>query len=197
VILCIADMLPHELLEEARKIFDRNEFESGGATAAWHTKTIKRNLQLPAGQPAIQVLEEKFLSHIAAHRMMLMAALVKRFGPLLFNRYESGMFFGSHVDEPILGLTPNSGGAMRPDISFTVFLSDPESYDGGELVIESTSGEQVYKLQAGQAVLYPSASLHRVNAVTRGFRDAAIGWIQSFVRNAGQREILFELDNVR
>lgn len=197
MILCIADMLPDDLLEESRKIFDTNEFENGGATAGWHAKLVKRNLQLSAGQPEVQALQEKLLSHFARHRVINMAALPKHFRPLLFNRYETGMSYGSHVDDAIMGLTPQGGEAGRADISFTVFLSDPESYDGGELVIESSAGEQAYKLQAGQGVLYPSTSLHRVAEVTRGVRLAAVGWVQSFVRDAGQRELLFELDNVR
>ena len=197
VILCIADMIPDDLIEKARQIFDTNEFEEGTATAGWHAKLVKRNLQLTAQQPAVQSLRREFLSHIARHRVITGAALPKRFRPLLFNRYITGMAYGSHVDDAIMGQSPQGGEAGRADISFTVFLSAPESHDGGELVIESTSGEQVYKLQPGQAVLYPATSLHRVTEVTRGVRDAAVGWIQSFVRDAGQRELLFELDNVR
>ena len=197
MILCIADMLADELLAEARKAFADGQFEDGGMTAGWHAKLVKRNLQLQGNQPMVMALRQKIQSQIAAHRIIQMAALPMRFRPLLFNRYETGMSYGSHVDDALMGRSPDGGPEMRSDISFTLFLSDPETYEGGELVIESTSGEQVFKLQAGQAVIYPSTSLHRVCEVTHGIRDAAVGWAQSYVRDAGQREMLFELDTVR
>ncbi|MDO9460640.1 MAG: Fe2+-dependent dioxygenase [Alphaproteobacteria bacterium] len=197
MILCIADMLPAELLQEAQSIFARSQFADGKDTAGWHARQIKHNLQIIANQPQAQALQQKILSQIAAHSIIASAVLPKQFRPLLFSRYETGMSYDSHVDDAIMGRDANGAGAVRSDISFTLFLSPPDSYEGGELVIESTSGEQVFKLEAGQAVIYPSTSLHRVCEVTRGIRDAAVGWAQSYVRDAGQREMLFELDTVR
>ncbi len=197
MILCIADMLPAELLQEAQALFAGSRFVDGRETAGWHARQVKYNSQIAASQPGVRVLQEKIVSQMAAHRIVATAALPKRFRPLLFSRYETGMSYGSHVDDAIMGRGVSDADEIRSDISFTLFLSPPENYDGGELVIESTSGEQVFKLQAGQAVIYPSTSLHRVCEVTKGVRDAAVGWAQSYVRDAGQREMLFELDTVR
>ncbi|MFZ5932460.1 MAG: Fe2+-dependent dioxygenase [Pseudomonadota bacterium] len=197
MILCIADMLPAELLQEAQALFAGSRFVDGRETAGWHARRIKHNLQIAANQPQAQALQQKILSQIAAHSVIASAVLPRRFRPLLFSRYETGMSYGSHADDAIMGRAGGKAGEIRSDVSFTLFLSPPDSYDGGELVIESASGEQVFKLQAGQAVIYPSTSLHRVCEVTRGIRDAAVGWAQSYVRDAGQREMLFELDTVR
>jgi len=197
VILCIADMLPAELLQEAQALFADSRFVDGRETAGWHARQVKQNFQIVASQPGVRVLQEKILSQMAAHSVITMAVLPRQFRPLLFSRYETGMSYGSHVDDALMGRSASGADEIRSDISFTLFLSPPENYDGGELVIESTSGEQVFKLQAGQAVIYPSTSLHRVCEVTRGIRDAAVGWAQSYVRDAGQREMLFELDTVR
>jgi PKHD-type hydroxylase len=119
-----------------------------------------------------------------------MAARPRHVTPLLFSRYRDGMEYGTHVDDAILH-------NLRSDISFTLALADPASYDGGELVMESTAGAQAYKLKAGQMIIYPSTTLHRVKPVTKGERVAAVGWCQSYVRDAAQREILYELDLAR
>jgi PKHD-type hydroxylase len=108
----------------------------------------------------------------------------------MFSRYEGGMHYGSHVDDALMQ-------GMRTDVSFTLFLSEPESYDGGELVIESASGEDAVKLDAGSLLAYPSTTLHHVAAVTRGVRLAAVGWARSFIRDGAQRELLFDLDTAR
>ncbi|MEQ1890553.1 MAG: Fe2+-dependent dioxygenase [Alphaproteobacteria bacterium] len=197
MILCIADMLPVELLHEAQAVVAASQFVDGKISAGWHARQVKHNLQMPASQSGAQSLQQKLLSHIESHSVVAMAMLPRRFRPLLFNRYETGMSYGSHVDDALMGRDAGGGDAVRSDISFTLFLSQPDTYEGGELVIESTSGEQVFKLQAGQAVFYPSTSLHRVAEVTSGVRDASVGWVQSYVREANQRETLFELDNVR
>ena len=197
MILCIADMLTSDLLIEVKALFARSQFVDGAQTAGWHARQVKHNLQIAANQPQAQALQQKILSQIAAHSVIASAVLPRRFRPLLFSRYETGMSYGNHVDDAILGRSAQGLDQIRSDISFTLFLSPPENYDGGELVIESTSGEQVFKLEAGQAVFYPSTSLHRVCEVTKGVRDAAVGWAQSYIRDAGQREMLFELDTVR
>lgn len=197
MILCIADMLPAELLQAVQGFFASSQFVDGQKTAGWHARQVKHNRQISASQPGAQDLQQKILAQIAAHSVIATAVLPRRFRPLLFSRYETGMSYGSHVDDAIMARGATGTDEIRSDISFTLFLSPPESYEGGELVIESSSGEQVFKLQAGQAVIYPSTSQHRVCELTSGVRDAAVGWVQSYVRDAGQREMLFELDSVR
>ena len=127
---------------------------------------------------------------ILGNELFCLAARPKALSPLLFSRYDTGMQYGSHVDDALMG-------GMRTDISFTLFLSDATSYDGGELIIDSASGEETFKLEAGALVAYPATSLHRVGAVTRGARLAAVGWARSFVRDPAQRELLFDLDTAR
>jgi PKHD-type hydroxylase len=197
MILCIADLLPAELLTQAQAVFASSHFVDGRETAGWHARQVKQNLQIAANQPGVKELQQKILAQVAAHSVIATAVLPRRFRPLLFSRYETGMSYGSHVDDAIMGRSASGADEIRTDISFTLFLCPPENYDGGELVIESTAGEQVFKLQAGQAVLYPATSLHRVCEVTKGVRDAAVGWAQSYVRDADQREMLFELETVR
>ena len=123
--------------------------------------------------------------------MFAAAVLPRRFAPPLFARYVPGMEFGTHMDNPLMG--PDH---LRSDVSVTIFLSEPEDYDGGELVMETTGGEAAYKLPAGSAVTYPTTMLHRVEPVTRGTREVAVTWAQSLVRRADQREILFDLERV-
>lgn len=196
MILCIADLIAAELLAEVRTLFDAARFTAGKQTAGWHAQQVKHNLQIAAGDKAAQPVQEKIMAQIARHSITQSAMMPHSFRPLLFSRYESGMFYGAHVDDALMGKA-DQGGISRSDISFTLFLSPPEDYDGGELVIESTAGEQAFKLEPGQAVFYPSTSLHRVNEVTRGTRDAAVGWLQSLVRDPAQREMLFDLDSAR
>lgn len=196
MIICIADLVPAEVLAETQAFLASARFIAGSHTAGWHAQQVKHNLQIAPEDIGLKTMQEKILAPIAKHSVTVSAILPRSFRPLLFNRYESGMFYGDHVDDALMGKA-DSGGITRSDISFTLFLSAPENYDGGELVISSTSGEQAFKLDAGQAVFYPSTSLHRVTEVTRGVRDAAVGWLQSLVRDPAQREMLFELDSVR
>jgi len=133
-----------------------------------------------------KLVEERIL----AHDVFALAVRPKALTPILFSRYEPGMRYGSHVDDPLMQ-------GLRTDVSFTLFLSDPESYDGGELVIEGASGEDAVKLVAGSLIAYQSTALHRVAEVTRGERLAAVGWARSYVRDGAQRELLFELDTAR
>ena len=197
MILCIADLIPAELLAQANTVFAGAPFVAGKTTAGWHARQVKENLQIAGDHAPAQALRKEIIAAIEKHSVVISAMLPRSFHPLLFNRYETGMSYGSHVDDAIMGRAVDGAAPLRSDISFTLFLNPPESYEGGELVIESSSGEQVFKLQAGQAVFYPSGSLHRVTQVTSGVRDAAVGWMQSYVRGAEQREMLFELDAVR
>lgn len=197
MILCIADMLSDELLAETRAVLASGRYHDGRQTAGWHASQVKNNLQIAPDSPDVLALQQKLLAQISAHHIVATAMFPRRFCPLLFNRYETGMSYGSHVDDALMGLSAPGQDAVRTDISFTVFLSPPESYEGGELVIETSVGEQVFKLEAGQALFYPSGSQHRVMQITEGVRDAVVGWVQSYIRDAGQRETLFELDRVR
>lgn len=165
---------------------DRALFEDGRNSAGWHARQVKKNQQLKSGTQRDGVLRkvEKALSH---HEVFRTAAWPKRFVKLLASRYESGMEYGLHVDDALMG-------GQRTDLSFTLFLSAPEDYSGGELMITESSLERAVKLPAGQLVLYPSDSLHRVAPVNEGVRLAVVGWVRSFIRRADQRAILFDLE---
>lgn len=165
-------------------------FVDGKVTAGELAAKVKCNRQLPAKAPETRTLSA--LVHEALHRnpLFVSAALPKVVSPPLFNRYLAGMAFGIHVDNAIRV----SDTTFRTDVSGTLFLSEPDDYEGGELVIEDTYGAQTLKLSAGSMVLYPSSSLHQVNQVTAGHRDVAVFWVQSLVRDDGQRNLLFQLD---
>jgi PKHD-type hydroxylase len=145
------------------------------------------------GSAAVQHLQTLLSQALQRNSLFQMAVLPKTIRPALFSRYEKGMSYGSHVDNAVMGQSE----LMRSDVSLTLFLSQPETYDGGELVIESSQGEQGYKLPAGSMIVYPSTTLHRVEPVTAGRRMAAVTWVQSLVRDSAQREILFDLDTAR
>ncbi|HTQ76561.1 MAG TPA: Fe2+-dependent dioxygenase [Burkholderiales bacterium] len=165
----------------------------GRATAGHQGAQVKRNLQLAEDSAAARELGGVVLSALERNPLFLSAALPSLVYPPLFNRYEGGMTFGSHVDGAVR-LLPGSGLKIRTDLSATLFLSAPGDYDGGELLIEDRYGMQAVKLPAGDLVLYPATSLHRVAPVTRGTRLASFFWVQSMVRDAAQRAVLFDLD---
>lgn len=194
MILCIGNVLDEDTLARMRDELRSVEFRDGRETAGWHARTVKRNTQARAGDSRIAGLRSEVDRALAEHPVFQMAARPRRTTPVLFSRYQPGMEYGTHVDDAVMN---GPDGSVRTDISFTLFLSGPEDYDGGELVTDTTAGEQAYKLPAGALVLYPSFTLHRVNPVTRGERHAAVGWVQSQVRDAEKREILFDLDTVR
>jgi PKHD-type hydroxylase len=193
LILPIANVLDADRLAQVRDLLAQGRYVDGKQTAGWHARLVKDNEQLAAGEPAREagaIVRKALLDH----EVFRAAVLPHNFRPLLFSRYESGMAYGTHVDNAVMG---GEGERVRSDISFTVFLSTPESYDGGELVIETTGSEQAFKLPAGSAIVYPSTTLHRVAPVTRGRREVAVSWVQSMVRAAEQREILFDLETTR
>ena len=171
-----------EAAEETHEIVD------GKTTAGWHAKTVKNNQQL-ASAPAKPLIEE-VKTMLSKHPLFQAAARPKRIHTVRFNKYTDGMHYGRHTDNALMN-------SYRSDLSFTLFLSDPDTYEGGELTVEGLDSEQPYKLPAGSVIVYPSSSLHRVDPVTQGVRWAAIGWVQSLIRSHEQREILFELDTVR
>ncbi len=194
MILCIDQVISPELLARVQATLADSAFRDGRETAGWHARTVKQNEQADGRQPEVVALREELASALQRHPLFQMAARPRRMKPLMFSRYQEGMSYGNHVDDAIMA-TPQ--GAMRTDLSFTLFLNDPDSYEGGELLIDSTAGEQTYKLPAGALILYPSSTLHRVEPVIRGDRLAAVGWAQSQVRDPQQREILFDLDTTR
>lgn len=189
MIFQISDVLPPEKVIELRNLLATEEagFASGKATAGWYAKDVKHNEQA-AGPVALRAMET-VQAALMAHGFFKSIARPKTFVKMLVSRYRPGMAYGSHVDDALMG-------GIRTDMSFTLFLSDPASYQGGELVIEGHDGDSEIKLAAGNLVLYPTTSLHRVAEVTAGERVAVVGWMRSFIRNAEQREILFELDQL-
>jgi PKHD-type hydroxylase len=169
------------------------EWIDGKVTAGHQSARVKHNMQLSEDHPTARQLGEIILSSLQRNSLFIAAALPLRVFPPLFNRYEGGQSFGNHVDNAIRQAT--TGLRIRTDLSATVFLSAPEEYDGGELIIEDTYGVHSVKLPPGHMVLYPASSLHHVRPVTRGARIASFFWIQSMVRDDGERTLLFDLDS--
>lgn len=165
-------------------------FIDGRVTAGWHARTIKANLQADPEDERVAALHQSLAAAILGNELFQMAVRPRRLSPLLLGRYEVGMSYGAHVDDAIMG-------ELRADVSFTLFLSAPAAYAGGELIIDGPGGAQEYKLPAGSLITYPSTTLHHVGEVTKGVRLAAVGWAQSLVRDPARRELLFELDTAR
>lgn len=193
MLLAIPDVLTPAQAMEAREILDRAEWVDGRITAGHQSARAKDNLQIPENHPAARKVGELIVAALGQNALFVSAALPGRVFPPLFNRYEGGQSFGTHIDNAIRQIagTPHR---IRTDLSATLFLADPDEYDGGELIVEDTYGTHSVKLPAGHMVLYPASSLHRVQPVTRGARIAAFFWIQSMIRDDGQRTILFDLD---
>ena len=162
----------------------------GEETAGWHARTVKRNRQLDRQTPLHHQLETEIRSALEAHPLVRAAAFPRRIHGLLFSRTGVGECYGRHVDNAWM-----AGG--RADLSFTLALGAPNIYEGGDLLLETPGGEERIRLQAGQAIVYPSTRLHQVESVTRGERVVAVGWIESRIRHGEQRELLFELDTAR
>lgn len=190
MILPVQDLLSAEDVAAMRARLAGARFQDGAATAGWHARLVKSNEQLSPADPLHAELRGTIEAAIRAHPVASMAVRPRSFGPILFSRYGVGHGYGSHVDDAMMG-------GARTDVSFTVFLADPDSYAGGELVMETTAGDLVFKLPAGAALFYPSTTLHRVEPVTSGERLASVGWVRSFVRDAADRELLFDLDRAR
>jgi PKHD-type hydroxylase len=165
----------------------------GRATAGYQGAPVKRNRQVAEGSAIAQEMGDRIIASLERHPLFISAVLPNKVYPPLFNRYESGMHFGSHVDGAIR-LVPGSGARVRTDVSITLFLTPPDEYEGGELLIEDTFGLQEVKLPAGHAIVYPGTSLHQVRPVTRGARISSFFWAQSLVRDDTQRALLFDMD---
>ena len=189
MILTVADVLTKADLAFAHRILDAARFEDGRATAGWSARLVKANLQAAADESTAE-LEALVETRVREHAVFALATRPKSVIGPLFSRYEPGHEYGSHVDDALLG-------GVRSDVAFTLFLSDPKSYDGGELILDTPLGEEAVKLDAGWVFTYPATLLHRVAPVTRGVRFAAVGWVRSLIRDAAKRELLFELDTAR
>jgi PKHD-type hydroxylase len=194
MLLQIPSVLTEEQLVDARASLDSAEWIDGRATAGHQSARAKDNLQIPEGHPSARHVGDVILQALARNPLFISAALPLRVFPPLFNRYEGGQSFGNHVDNAIRQVT-GTPQRIRTDLSATLFLSAPHDYEGGELVVEDTYGVHSVKLPAGHLVLYPSTSLHHVRPVTRGARVCSFFWIQSMVRDDGERTLLFDLDS--
>jgi PKHD-type hydroxylase len=193
MLIAIPDLLSPDDIVRIRATIDAAEWVDGNVTSGAQSALAKTNEQLPEGGEACATAGAIMLDALAASPLFVAAALPLKVYPPLFNRYAGGQKFGTHVDNAIR-IRRGSDFRIRSDLSMTVFLEEPEAYDGGELVIEGQFGEQTVKLPAGHAILYPSSSLHRVEPVTRGMRVAGFFWVQSMVRDDEARRILFDLD---
>jgi PKHD-type hydroxylase len=193
MLLHIPALLTAEEVREARGLLDGASWEDGRRTAGHRAQGVKYNEQLSPDQPEAQQLGALIGDRLARNPTFLAAALPLRVMPPRFNRYAGEGQYGNHVDNAIFPIA-GTNISVRSDVSMTIFLSEPEEYDGGELIIQDTFGEQVIKLPAGDAILYPGSSLHRVAPVTRGARLASFLWTQSLVPQDHRRRMLYELD---
>lgn len=193
MLLSIPQVLTPEQVALGRQLLDQADWIDGKVTAGHQSSKAKDNLQIPEGHPIANQLGEMILTALGRNPVFLSAALPLRIFPPLFNRYSGGQSFGTHVDNAIRQV-PGTPHRIRTDLSATLFFTGPDEYDGGELCVEDTYGVQRVKLPPGHLVLYPSTSLHHVTPVTRGARVCSFFWIQSMIRDDGQRSLLFDLD---
>ncbi len=189
----LLDVLTADQVAQARRLLDAADWVDGRVTAGHQSAKAKDNVQIPEGHPASREVGEMILKALQQNPLFITAALPAHVFPPLFNRYSGGQSFGSHVDNSIRTV-PGTSHRIRTDLSATLFLSQPFDYEGGELVIEDTYGVHSVKLGAGSMVLYPSTSLHHVRPVTKGTRVCSFFWLQSMVRDDGERTLLFDLD---
>ncbi len=192
--LILQEVLAPEDLQKVRAELGSFSWDSGKRTAGAAARGVKENLQANGADPKVQALERFVVEALRRHPLFEIAARPARLTRLLFSRYEPGMTYGAHTDDALMG---GGDDKLRTDLAFTLLLADRESYEGGALVIESALGEQEIKLDAGDAILYPAGSIHYVAPVTSGMRLAAVGWVQSFIADAAQRELLFDLSVTR
>jgi len=189
----IAKVLDRQQLDAARKIIATGQFRDGSASAGMAARRVKHNEELSLTARQAAELNNIVMGSLVRHPVYRSAAMPLKVATPFYAHYTPGMSYGDHVDDPIMG----QDGLYRTDVSLTIFLSDPEEYDGGELVIITPFGEQQVKLPAGDAVIYPSSSRHHVAEVTRGERLVAVSWIQSLVRDPSRRALLHELNQAR
>ncbi|HJU56236.1 MAG TPA: Fe2+-dependent dioxygenase [Pyrinomonadaceae bacterium] len=193
MLLQIPELLTADELAKCRQLLEQSEWVDGRVTAGHQSAQAKDNMQLPEDHPAAREMGELILDALQRSQLFMAAALPLKVFPPLFNRYEGGQSFGTHVDNAIRQV-PGTPHRVRTDLAATLFLSQPAEYDGGELLVDDTYGVHEVKLPAGGLILYPASSLHHVRPVTRGTRLASFFWIQSMVRDDGRRTLLFDLD---
>lgn len=187
----IPNVLNAEQVARCRAVMERAAWVDGRVTAGHQSSQVKSNLQLPEDAPEARELGDMVLNALARSNLFMSAVLPKQVFPPLFNRYDAGMTFGSHVDNAIRA---GNGVRIRTDVSTTLFISGPDDYDGGELVVEDTYGTHAVKLPAGDMIVYPATSLHHVTPITRGSRIASFFWTQSMIRDEPKRSLLFDMD---
>ena len=194
MLITLDDLLPADELAAVRALLTRSVWTDGSATAGLQAATVKNNQQIPENAPTLPELRQRVLAALNRQPLFFSAALPAKILPPFFNRYSGDSNrYGQHIDNAMRAM-PDGSGYVRADLSATLFLSEPDEYEGGELVIEDTFGRHSVKLPAGSLVLYPSSSVHEVTPVTGGARIACFMFIQSMVRDAEQRRLLFDLD---
>jgi PKHD-type hydroxylase len=193
MLVCVPDILSKAEVAEFRVAMDAAAWEDGRATAGVQSAMVKKNEQLSPNSEIAQRLGEFVIRALVANSLFVSAAIPKQIFPPLFNRYGVGQHFGVHVDNAVRG-DHLTGTRIRTDLSVTLFLSEPDEYDGGELIVEDYYGSHRVKLPAGHLVLYPASSLHTVTPVTRGLRVASFFWLQSMIRDGHARSLIFDLD---
>ncbi len=194
MLLSIKKVLSRQQLMMIKKLLQNAEFVDGKLSAGKEAKAVKNNLELSQQSPLQQQLNTMVMNTLLQNKTYQQAVYPYRVATPFYVRYTKGMAYGFHVDDPVMGVM---GQQYRTDVSTTLFLNEPTEYEGGELLIQTTFGEQRVKLNAGDAVIYPSNRLHRVTEVTQGERFAAVIWAQSMIKHAEQRELLHELSTVR
>ena len=193
MILHVPNVLNGEQVARCREVIMQSKWVDGRVTAGHQSALVKHNLQLPEDSPEARKLGDMLIGALERHPLFISAALPYRVFPPIFNRYDVGMSLGTHLDNSVRQIV-GTPFRLRTDLAATLFLSQPDEYDGGELVIDDVHGTHVAKMPAGEMVLYPATSLHRVTPVTRGTRLASIFWVQSMVRDEQHRRLLFALD---
>ncbi len=195
MLLRIPSVLTRDQIEIVQTMLADAMFVDGKLSAGKLASRVKHNQELDRSAPQIEHLNKLVMGHLVAHPLYRSGALPYRVATPFYARYTQGMSYGDHVDDPIMG--PPTGAKYRADVAITLFLNSPDAYEGGELVVGTSFGEQDIKLPPGDAVMYPASSLHHVEEVTSGERLVAVTWVQSIVRDTAQRELLFELDQAR
>ncbi|MBD1912027.1 MULTISPECIES: Fe2+-dependent dioxygenase [unclassified Leptolyngbya] len=193
MIICIDNLLTTDELDSIHQTLSDAEFIDGKLTAGQYARTVKNNQQLSGQAQATRTIRDVVDQALKRNALFQAAVRPHIIRPALISRYEPGMSYGSHTDNALMGEAP----LTRSDVSMTIFLSEPDSYTGGELILDSSLGEQCFKLSAGSAIVYPSTTLHQVSEVTQGVRLAVVTWIQSVIRDSQDRELLFDLDTAR
>lgn len=194
MLLHLSSVLDQDKLENIRRMLSGVEFVDGKISAGKAAKQVKHNLEGSLKQNQSDYLDQQIMQALSQNDLFQNGALPHQVSQPVFARYTNGMHYGDHIDDPIMG---SAGGRFRCDIAVTLFLNEQTDYAGGELIINTTFGEQQVKLKAGDAILYPASSIHRVNEVTSGERLVAVCWIQSLIRSAEKREILYKLASTR